>query len=108
METKALKLLDFVTVTYNDNKLTISTDDKLDRKFTLDKQNKIIIDYKARKNFYTKRAMLESKNFKKLAIGNHKKEKFYRVVIQLAKKPSHYQVDYKNKLLTIIQLDEMR
>jgi hypothetical protein len=104
---KSAKLLDFVTVSYNDDKLTIYSNDKLDRKFTLKNENKIIIDYKARKNFYTKRANLDSTNFKKLAIGNHKDEKFYRVVVKLAKDPSSYKVDYKNKLLTIIQINKI-
>ncbi len=95
------ELLPFVTIEYNDDKLIIKTDSEISKKFTLDKENKIIVDYKAKKNFYTKRDSLESKNFKKIAIGNHKKEQYYRVVIELNSKPSNFEVTYKDKLITI-------
>jgi hypothetical protein len=98
---KTKKLLDFLTLEYNDTKLIIHTKDMVSKKFTLEKENKIIIDYKARKNFYTKREILESTSFKKIAVGNHKKEKFYRVVVLLSKKPSNYKVDYKDNKITI-------
>jgi hypothetical protein len=101
------KMLDFLKIEYNDDKLTIHTKDIVSKKFTLEKENKIIIDYKAKKNFYTKRADLESTNFKKIAVGNHKEEKFYRVVILLAKSPSNYKVEYKDNLITIFQTNKM-
>lgn len=94
-------ILPFVDIEYNDDKLMIKTDSEISRKFTLDKDNKIIIDYKAKKNFYTKREILESKSFKKITIGNHKKEQYYRVVIELSSKPSNFEVTYKDKLITI-------
>ncbi|WP_122893841.1 AMIN domain-containing protein [Arcobacter peruensis] len=98
---KTKMLLDFIKVEYNDSQITIHTKDAVSKKFTLEKENKIIIDYKAKKNFYTKRDTLESTNFKKIAVGNHKKENFYRVVILLENKPSTYNVDYKDGLITI-------
>ncbi|MGB1227147.1 MAG: AMIN domain-containing protein [Poseidonibacter sp.] len=98
---KTKELLDFIKVEYNDSKIIIHTKDTVSKKFTLEKENKIIIDYKAKKNFYTKRDILESKNFKKIAVGNHKKENFYRVVILLENKPSTYKVDYKDGLISI-------
>lgn len=105
MNMKTKMLLDFVKVEYNDDKLIIHTNDTVSKKFTLEKENKIIIDYKARKNFYTKREILESRSFKKIAVGNHKKEKFYRVVILLSKKPSNYKVEYKDNLITVLSLN---
>ncbi len=104
MTTKTKVLLDFIKVEYNDNKLIIHTKDAISKKFNIDKENKLIIDYKARKNFYTKREDLDSLNFKKIAVGNHKKEKFYRVVILLSMKPSNYKVEYKDNLITISSL----
>ena len=104
---KTKMLLDFLKIEYNDNKLTIHTKDLVSKKFTLDKENKIIIDYKAKKNFYTKREILESTNFKKIAVGNHKKERFYRVVILLSKKPNNYKVEYKDNLITILQTNKI-
>lgn len=98
---KSKMLLDFLKVEYNDDKLIIHTSDVVSKKFTLEKENKIIIDYKATKNFYTKREILESTNFKKIAIGNHKNERFYRVVILLSEKPDNYRVEYKDNIITI-------
>ena len=99
MKTKIL--LDFIKVEYNDNKLILHTEDLVSKKFTIEKENKLIIDYKAKKNFYTKREDLESENFKKIAVGNHKKDKFYRVVILLSMKPSNYKVEYKDNIITV-------
>lgn len=104
---KTKKILPFIDVEYNNKKFTIYTDFKVSKKFTLEKEKKIIIDYKAKTNFYTKRDMLESKEFLKIAVGNHKKEKFFRVVLEVSNKPSLYKVNYKNDLITITRLDEM-
>ena len=98
-------LIDFIHINYNNDKLTIHTKDIILKKFTLEKENKLVIDYKAKKNFYTKREFLDSQNFKKITLGNHKKENFYRVVILLSKKPSNYKVQYKDKILTILSLN---
>lgn len=95
------ELLPFVKVEYNDDKLIIKADDEISKKFTLDKENKIIVDYKGKKNFYTKRDNLESKNFKRIAVGNHQKEEYYRVVVELNSKPTDYEVTYKDNLITI-------
>ena len=98
-------LLDFIKVEYNDDMLILHTEDLVSKKFNIVKENKLIIDYKASKNFYTKREDLDSKNFKKIAVGNHKKEKFYRVVVLLSKKPSNYKVEYKDNIITVFSLD---
>ncbi|WP_121628159.1 AMIN domain-containing protein [Poseidonibacter antarcticus] len=107
-EMKTKKISTFINIEYNDSKLIIHSKDNVSKKFTIEKENKIIIDYKAKKNFYTKRAELDSTNFKKIAVGNHKKENFYRVVIQLNDAPSNYKVEYKDKLITIIQINIVR
>lgn len=104
---KELQILPFVKLDYNDDELSIHTDYKVSKKFSINKDNKLIIDYKANVNFYTKREDLESKNFKKITVGNHKKNGFFRVVVELDKKPSSYKVDYKNNLITIFNSDEM-
>lgn len=105
--TKELQILPFVKLEYSDTELMIHTDYKVSKKFSINKENKLIIDYKANVNFYTKREDLESVNFKKIAIGNHKKNGFFRVVVELNKKPSSYKVDYKDNLITIFNSDEM-
>jgi len=104
---KEKEVLPFVKVSYNNDSLTIHTKDKVSKKFALDKENKIIIDYKAYKNFYTKRQILDSKGFEKIAVGNHKKDRFYRVVVKLTSKPSNYKVNYKDGLISIVKSDKM-
>lgn len=101
------EILPFVKLEYNDDKLSIYTDYKVSKKFSLDKGNKLIIDYKAKLDFYTKREDLKSSNFKRIAIGNHKKNGYFRVVIELSKNPSSYKVNYKDNLITILNSNEM-
>ncbi len=105
VKTQSKKILPFVELEYDDDKIIIKTKYKVLKKFSMDKENKIIIDYKAVRNFYTKREDLSSKNFQKIAIGNHKKNKFFRVVLKVAKNPDNYKISYdkKNLIITYLQ-----
>ena len=94
-------ILPFIKLEYNDNKLIIHTSHKVSKKFSVDKENKLIIDYTASIEFNTKKDDIESKSFKKIAIGNHKKEGYFRVAIELIDKPSKFEVDYKDEIITI-------
>ena len=67
----------------------------------VNKENKLIIDYSASLEFNTKIDTLESKNFKKVAIGNHKKDGYFRIAVELLDKPSKFDVDYKDEIVTI-------
>mgnify|MGYP002776314485 FL=1 len=67
----------------------------------MDAENKLIIDYAATIEFNTKKDELESKSFKRVALGNHKKEGYYRIAIELIDKPSKFAVDYKDDIITI-------
>jgi hypothetical protein len=99
------KLLSFLKIEFNDNKLIIHTDHKVSKKFSITRENKIIIDYKAKINFLTKRDDIDSRNYKKITIGNHKNEGYYRVAIELIDKPSKYDVKYENNLITISKIN---
>lgn len=94
-------ILPFIKLEYNDNKLIIHTSHKVAKKFSVDKENKLIIDYTASIEFNTKKDDIESKNFKRIAIGNHKKEGYFRIAIELIDKPSKFNVDYKDEIITI-------
>ena len=94
-------LLPFIKVEFNDNKLIIHTEHKVSKKFSVDAENKLIIDYAATIEFNTKKDELESKSFKRVALGNHKKEGFFRIAIELIDKPSKFEVDYKDDIITI-------
>ena len=95
------KLLPFLNVEFNDNKLIIHTDHEVSKKFSIIKENKIIIDYKAKINFLTKKDDIDSRNYKKITIGNHKNEGYFRVAIELIDKPSKFDVNYKDEIITI-------
>ena len=94
-------ILPFIKLEFNDNKLIIHTTHPVSKKFSIDKENKLIIDYKAQIEFNTKTDTLESKSFKKVAVGNHKKEGYFRIAIELIDKPSKFDVEYKDEIITI-------
>ena len=94
-------ILPFIKLEFNDNKLIINTTHPVSKKFSVDKENKLIIDYKAQIEFNTKTDTLESKSFKKVAVGNHKKEGYFRIAIELIDKPSKFDVEYKDEIITI-------
>ena len=48
-------------IEYNDNKLLIHTEYKSIKKFSVIKENKLVIDYKAKVNFNTKKMRLTQK-----------------------------------------------
>ncbi|MBY0540727.1 MAG: AMIN domain-containing protein [Campylobacterales bacterium] len=94
-------ILPYLKVEFNDNKFIIHSEHKVSKKFSVDNENKIIIDYKGLVEFNTKKDSLESQSFKKIAVGNHKKEGYYRIAIELIDKPSKFEVDYKDDIITI-------
>ena len=47
------------------------------------KNKKLVFDFKGKTNFYTKREVLCHKYFKSFAIGCHRKENYFRIVIEL-------------------------
>jgi hypothetical protein len=94
-------ILPFIKLEFNDNKLIINTTHKILKKFSVPAENKLIIDYDAKIEFNTKTDTLESKNFKKIAVGNHRKEGYFRIAIELIEKPSKFDVNYKDEIITI-------
>ena len=88
-------------IDFNDNKLIIHTDYEVSKKFSIIRENKIIIDYKAEINFLTKKDDIDSRNYKKITIGNHKKDGYFRIAVELLDKPSKFDVDYKDEIITI-------
>ncbi|AXH13469.1 AMIN domain-containing protein [Halarcobacter bivalviorum] len=98
------EILPFVKVEYDNDKIDIYSDYKVSKKLTLPGKKKIILDYTAKKNFYTVREDLESTNFPKIAVGNHKKDNYFRIVIELAQLPENYEVSYNDNKVTIVKL----
>ncbi|WP_424688454.1 AMIN domain-containing protein [Halarcobacter ebronensis] len=100
------EILPFVKVEYDNDKIDIHSDYKVSKKLTLPGKKKIILDYTAKKNFYTVRKKLESTNFLKVAVGNHKKDGYFRIVVELAQLPENYEVSYNDNRVTIVRLYE--
>jgi len=100
--TNKLEILPFVSIDYDNKILNIHTKYKVFKKLYLLKEKKLIIDFYGDVLFYTKRHDLKSENFKKITLGNHKAEKYFRVVIETKNPPSQYNVNYKDALVTII------
>lgn len=104
--TNEKEILPFVKIEYDDDKIDIYSKYKVTKKITLPGKKKIVLDYMAKENFYTKRDTLDSTNFPKIAVGNHKKEKFFRVVVELSELPENYEVTYDDKMVSIIKVYE--
>jgi len=98
---ESIDILPFVNITYSNDKMEVSSKYEVFRKFTIDKSNKIVLDYHASIFFYTKKQISDTEYFEKVIVGNHKKEKYFRVVIVLKDKPNKYKVTYTDNLVTI-------
>ena len=94
-------VLPFLKISIADNKLHIMTDYKVTKKFNLDKENKIVFDFKAKTDFATQRETFLDTNFKSLTVGNHKNAGFFRVAVELSDNPSKYNVDVTTGNITI-------
>ncbi|AXH10903.1 hypothetical protein CP960_04335 [Malaciobacter halophilus] len=101
------EILPFLKLEYTNEKLQLHSKHNVFKKFTLPNQNKIILDFYAKENFYTKREDLNSTNFTKITVGNHKKDKFFRAVIELTDTPENYEVTYTDGQVTIFRLEQM-
>lgn len=99
--TKQKDILPFLKMESSDTELIIKSEHKIFKKFSIDKENKLVFDYKAKVNFNTKKEQLSGNNFKNIVVGNHKNGGFYRVAIELGTKVSKYSVDVKDDELVI-------
>lgn len=98
----ALKsILPFLKYEIVDDKLIIYSEHKMFKKFSIDKENKLAFDYKAKVNFKTKREQVNSKDFKNIALGNHQKDGYFRVAVELVNKPSKYNIEVSEGSVTI-------
>lgn len=100
------ELLPFVKVEYDNDKIDIISKYKVSKKITLPGEKKIVLDFNAKENFYTIREDLKSTNFPKIAVGNHKNENFFRIVVELANTPEDYEVTYDDQKVSIVKLYE--
>ncbi len=77
-------LIDFVNIDITEDIMNIQTKYKLKKQFVLEDEKKMVFDFTSKKSFYTKRETLSThKDFKKITIGAHPENKYFRVVIQV-------------------------
>jgi hypothetical protein len=102
-----MDILPFIDIEYTNTSLKILSKYKVFKKFYIEKENKLILDFKGVTKFFTRHHDLESKYFKKISVGNHKKEKFFRIVLVLTEHPNKYSVTYDTDEVLITLNEEM-
>jgi len=102
-----IDILPFVNLDFTNDKIEINSKYDVFRKFTIDDSNKIVLDYHAKTFFLTKVKKLDTDFYDKVVIGNHLKDRYFRIVIVLKNKPNKYKVTYTDNLVTIIFDEDM-
>jgi hypothetical protein len=89
---KCYKVLPFLTIDLQKNKLDIDARDKykIIKVYTIPIQNKIVIDFAGAVKHYTKSGTFTSPLFKSYKVGNHPEKGFFRVVITTKHNPEKY------------------
>lgn len=99
------EILPFVDISIKNDIITIQVDPKytLLNQDILKPKRKLLFDFQGQKSFYTIRKKIESEDFTSLTVGTHRKENFFRVVIDLPEKVANYieTVDSKKGIITI-------
>jgi hypothetical protein len=105
IKTYKYNLLSFIKIDITDDIMNISTRYKITNWFILKDENKIVFDFVGKKRFYTKRETLSShKDFKKIIIGAHPENDYFRVVIQTQQITPNYKIKFDNQgLITIFK-----
>jgi hypothetical protein len=89
---KCYKVLPFLTIDLQKNKLDIDAKDKykIIKVYTIPIENKIVIDFAGSVQHYTKSGTFTSPVFTSYKVGNHHKKGFFRVVIKTKYNPEKY------------------
>ena len=93
--------LRFVDINYYDYRIEISSKYKVFKKLDLHQENKIVFDFRANAKFTTKRFDIDHPYFKQIAIGNHPKDGFFRVVVELKEPISKYESSYSDTKVVV-------
>lgn len=86
---KEISLFKWLKIEIGKNYIYIKTKDRLFKKFNIENPDKIVLDFRAKKSFSTKKVKIESGYIDKIAVGSHKS--YYRIALRLAKK-SRYEL----------------
>lgn len=96
-----INVLPFIDIEYSNTQLKIHSKYKVFKKFYLEKENKLILDFRGYTSFYTRHHDLKSNAFSKFSVGNHKEKRFFRAVIALKEKSDRYKVTYDENMVLV-------
>lgn len=94
-------ILPFLSVEISSSKLVINSEHNIFKKFNIDKENKIVLDYRANVDFQAKKENLGSKHFKNISVSNNKNAEYFRVAIELNSNPSNFDIEIDNSSVVI-------
>ena len=77
----------------SEGEIRIETKDSLQKKFTIRKPMRIILDFESKNDFPTRKSPVPVKPFREIRLGSH--EGFYRVVIELEEPVGYTVVPFK-------------
>lgn len=97
------QILPFISIDLGDEEIEIKTKYKVFRKFNIESQKKIVLDFRGDVEFYTRTKTLDSQIFNSLILGNHKPDKFFRIVVVVKEHPDKYIVTYNDEGLRVIK-----
>lgn len=104
-EKETFKILPFVNVEVVNDKLIIKVNKKykLLNQDILKEQKKLLFDFQGNVSFYTVRKSINHKDFKSFAIGTHRQNNFFRVVVDLPENLVKYKevINSKKGIITI-------
>ena len=86
---KDIVLFKWLSFKVGEDYIFIKTKDNILRKFKLTKPKKIVLDFRPKRSFKTKRVDIKNSFISKIEIGSHKN--YYRVVLNL-KKDCRYKI----------------
>ena len=100
---RTYKVLPFVSIYTNYNSLEVSSRPKYSivTYHALKGKKRVAFDFLADVWFYSRDKRINTKYFKQYKVGNHKKQGFFRVTINLKDKIKNYTISIKNNKATI-------
>lgn len=98
---KKIDILPFINIEYTNTQLKIHSKYKVFKKFYLEEGNKLVLDFRGYTTFYTRHYDLEANVFSKFSVGNHKKDRFFRVVIALKEQRDKYEITYDENIVLV-------
>ncbi|WP_281951603.1 AMIN domain-containing protein [Nitrosophilus kaiyonis] len=97
VEIPKIKPFKWISIELSDNYIVFLTNDKIKKIFSISNPEKIVLDFKAKRSFPTKKIEnLDNKIVENIILGSHKN--YYRVAIKLKRKVKYKIKKEKDKI----------